>query len=149
MHPTLNVGTAVVKDIRMELVNKWYSEKVSDEILAIINKVEVNEKYQVHTGGRTIFGELSLVAEPSDKFSFKNQVTWPDEKFSEMYDKMILHGLLDVLFGHTEKPILGMSIVLKEIGWDEIDSCPIGYYHAAKKAAHKILHPEKDVWNFE
>ena len=133
----------------MKLINDWYKQKFENQHLTLQSPFEVNEVYQVHTGGRSIYGEVFLSAEPHDSFKFNSLVVWPDKGHEDMYNKMVMHGIIDVLFTYTDTPILGVSIVLKKIGWDEIDSCAIGYYHAARKAIKKIIHPNDDNWNYD
>ncbi len=133
----------------MKIIDDWYKQKVGSQHLILKFAIEVHEVYRVHTGGRSIFGEVRIVAEPHDVFRFVSKVTWPDKGHEETYNTMVMHGVIDVLFTYTDTPILGMSVVLKEIGWDDIDSCSIGYYRAARKAAEKILHPTDDKWNYD
>jgi hypothetical protein len=133
----------------MNIIDDWYKQKINAPCLRLNKAVEIREKYQVHTGGRSIFAEICLSAEPNDTFRFESKVKWPDEGHEDTYDTMVLHGLLDIFFTYTDTPILGMSIVLKEIGWNDKESCGIGYYRAARIAAEKIIHPAADEWNFD
>jgi hypothetical protein len=133
----------------MKIIDDWYKEKVNSQYLTLISAIEVHEEYRVHTGGRSIYGEVIIVAEPNSVFQFTSHVEWPDKKNEDVYNKKILHGLIDVLFTYTDTPILGLSVILNKIGWDDIDSCAIGYYKAARIAAKKILRPANDKWNYE
>lgn len=133
---------------RIKLINDWYKHKLDSQPLVLKSPVEVTEEYHVHTGGRSIHGKVRLLGEPNDTFYFTSLVTWPDKGHEETYDKMVMHGVIDVLLTYTDTPILGVSIVLQEVGWHDVDSCAIGYYKAARKATEMIIHPSDDTWNY-
>jgi hypothetical protein len=76
---------------------------------------------------------LSLAV--ADSFVFESRAQWPEDN----YDRWVLDGVLDALFGWDHKPLLGMRVVLEEVGWDPVNSAPIAYYRAAKIVVRSAL----------
>jgi hypothetical protein len=93
-----------------------------------------------------MYGEVSLSATPAPTFAFKSLVKWP---IPENWDSLVLQGVLDVLVSYDLRPVLGVEIVLTEIGWHDVESVPIAYYWAAKEATAKLLEPAGDGWNID
>ncbi len=135
--------------LKMNLIDTWYKGKLSRQHCTLQKQITVTEEYRVHTGGRSIYAEVCLFAKPNKCFEYISLVEWPDSKHSEIYDEYVLHGVLDILFTYSIDPILGISVTLKKIGWDEKESCAIGFYHAACMPTKKIIQPNTDEWNFK
>lgn len=130
----------------MDDIQLWLARKLSRRYAYLRESVTAKYTYRVHTGPRFIYGEVTLAASPSDTFSFISAVTWP-EKCD--YGVFVIDGILDVLIPFDLYPLLGVTFVLQTIGWDNIDSAPIGYYYAAKEAARHILRIDEPHQNIE
>ena len=96
----------------------------------------VSEKYDRCVGPRNIYGEIVLTATPSQVFQFESIVTWPERS---NYDAYVLDGILDILLSNNLNYILGVSFVLGQIKYHEVNSCAMGYYQAARLATEKII----------
>ena len=102
--------------------------------------------FQMNTGTRSVFGEVTLCAAPFKVFSFASRVVWPA---GGNYEECILDGILDVLVSSDFHPICGVKFTLESIGWKEGVSVPVGYYFAAREATRKILRLDESNRNFE
>lgn len=71
---------------------------------------------------------------------------WPENC---NYDTLVLDGILDMLISFDFYPLLGVTFVLQTIGWDNVESVPVGYYYAAKEATRHILWLDETRRNVE
>ena len=106
------------------LARGWFKLKVP--------RTETHEMHK-HLGGRSIYGYVSLSAEPADTFSFRSTALWDPEDYTDF----VLDGVLDALFPSVN-PIFGVAVVLTEVRWHEIDSCAAAYQVAATEAMKRI-----------
>ena len=130
-------------------IESWFKSRTASKVMRLKNACVVTEEFRRHTGGKDIYGRVTLRAAPADVLEFESLVTWPhpnDQKETEEYifSAILRRALLEEYF-----PVLGMKIVLEEIGWDHVNSCPIGYYSAASAAMGKILRPDPLSQNYE
>jgi hypothetical protein len=127
-------------------VQRWIARKFSRRQMHLREPVSVTASFRGQIGARCGFGQVTLSAAPSRTFSFASRVTWPA---SSNYEECILDAILDVLVSSDFHPICGVKFTLEEIGWDEHDSVPAGYYFAARDATRKILRLDEENKNFE
>lgn len=122
------------KTMNSELFYKWFERKLSLEPLPIKGSVVVAYEYKKYIG-RYLYAKVVISASNADEFSFESEAEWKQED----YTQAVLNGILDVLFSYRSTPILKGAFVLKEIGWDDIDSAEIAFYRAARMATIGIL----------
>ncbi len=63
----------------MKQIHDWLEHKLSGNYTYLKETVTVTHTYHKHTGPRYIYGQVTLVAEPAEEFSFTSQVTWPED----------------------------------------------------------------------
>jgi hypothetical protein len=68
-------------------------------------------------------------------------VTWPAGDDPLLYEHHVFDGILDVLLTHHPDPVLGISVTLEEILWDDTGSCALAYGMAAREATRSLLSP--------
>jgi hypothetical protein len=73
---------------------------------------------------------------PAESFSFSSKAKWPT---SDNYESDVLDGVLDALVGSGFYLCLGVSIILEEMGWHDVDSAPVAYYEAARQTILSYL----------
>jgi hypothetical protein len=78
---------------------------------------------------------VSIAVQPSDTLEFVSSVEWPD---GTNYDQIVFDGILDALMGWGYK-LITARFELREIGWHSVNSAPIAYYNAAKRAVRSLL----------
>ena len=86
-------------------------------------------------GPRSSYAKLTLSISPHDSFVFESRAKWPEEN----YDRWVLDGILDALFGLDHKPPIAARFVLQEVGWHPVNSAPIEYYRAAKAIVRSVI----------
>lgn len=126
-------------------VQRWIARKFSRYSMGLRETVSVTSSFHEHTGVRCVFGEVTLSAAPSKTFGFVSRVAWPA---GGNFEECVLDGILDVLMSADFHPICGAKFTLEKIGWNEVDSVPVGYYLAARDATRKILRLNEKVRNF-
>lgn len=97
--------------------------------------ITVGYEFKQAHGPRSVYAKVVLSASPADSYSFESEAIWPQ---SDNYEEAIRKGILDILSTIPDSE-LGIRIVLKEIGWHEVNSNEVGFYQAAKLAALGIL----------
>ncbi len=127
-------------------VQRWIARKLSRYPLHLRETASATGSCHMQTKDRCIFGEVTLSAVPSKTFSFVSRVVWPA---GVNYEECVIDGIFDVLISSDLHPICGVKFTLEEIGWDQNDSVPMGYYFAAREAARKILRLDENNKNFE
>lgn len=83
----------------------------------------------------TMYGKVTLSAEPAQSFTFSSEAFWP----AESYESAVRRGVVDGLAEAGVSPDFGAAFMLKEIDWHDVDSCESGYYNAAKQATREIM----------
>jgi hypothetical protein len=104
-----------------DLVREWFHRKLGGGILPFRGIVTACHEYERVLGPRSMYARVSLAICTSDAFVFESQADWPEEN----YDRWVLDGVLDALFGWDSKPMLGARVVLQEVGWHPVNSAPI------------------------
>jgi hypothetical protein len=84
---------------------------------------------------KVAYGSVRISASPASSFSFRSVAAWPRES----YESFVRNGVIDGLAAGGVGVDFGAEFVLEEVGWHDIDSCGVGYYHAAKQATEEIL----------
>src|SRR5262245_11890255 len=118
-----------------DLVRDWFQRKLAGGVGQFRGIVTVAHECNAVVGPRSIFGQVRLSLCSNDSFVFESRARWP----SENWDRWVLDGVLDVLFGSDHRPTLGVRVVLEEVGWDPVNSAPVAYYRAAKIAVRSAL----------
>jgi hypothetical protein len=116
-------------------VRDWFQRKLAGGVGQFRGIITVAHECNTVVGPRSIFARVKLSLCSNDSFVFESRVRWPEEN----YDRWVLDGVLDALFGVDNKPPLGVRVVLLEAGWDPVNSAPIAYYRAAKIAVRSAL----------
>jgi hypothetical protein len=117
-------------------IHEWLRRKLASGATHYLGLCSVAYEYNQVVGPRSIYGKVRLSFEPNDKFAFESRVVWPP---GINYDTWVIDGILDALIGFRHSPIIGVRCSLDEIGWHDVDSAPIGYYQAAKRAVASLL----------
>lgn len=118
-----------------DLVHEWFDRKLVAGIAPFRGMVTVGHEYERVLGPRSMYAKVSLSICTSEVFAFESRAQWPEEN----YDRWVLDGILDSLFGWDSKPVLGARVVLEDVGWHPVNSAPIAYYRAAKIAVRSAL----------
>ena len=123
-----------------DLVREWFHRKLNGGIAPFRGMVTVSHEYSRVTGPRSIYASVTLSVSANEDFAFESRAHWPEAN----YDHWVLNGILDALFGHDHKPVLGVRVVLTDVGWHSVNSAPIAYYRAAKIAVRSALRLDED-----
>ena len=95
-----------------------------------IGQLEIGFRFYRHTGGRYIHGELTLQFDGLQPYKFSSTAIWPDkDNYEAVVQKTIEKTLMEIQ-GHIESP----SVLLKNIVWDDVSSCSVGFESAARAA---------------
>jgi len=132
----------------MQHLYDWVDRKIRARRRRLRESARATGEFRRHTGGRTLFGKLTLSAVPAMEFTYTSRVTWPVGEHVQLYEDCVLDGILDILMVQHE-PILGLVVTLEEISWHEVDSCALAYGMAARQAIERILSPERGASNYE
>jgi hypothetical protein len=119
----------------MRLLREWLERKTARDACPLVGLVTVGYEYERVVGPRSVYGRVSIVVSPCETLEFESRVKWPD---GANYDQMVLDGILDALVGWGYRPIVA-RFELAEIGWHPVNSAPIAYYRAAKRAVRSLL----------
>ena len=94
-------------------------------------------EHRVVTGPKHIHGSVTLDFEPSESFGFESLVEWPP---GGNYDEFVRFGVYSALFSSLNgNNGVCVKATLKEIEFEEFNSCAVGFQEAAKKATHTAL----------
>jgi hypothetical protein len=115
----------------------WLKRKLAQAPIELRRSWTVSKKWERITGGRIMFGELTLSAAPSEAFSFVEKVSWPVD--SSSFTTCVLDGILDGVFIYLGQNPSRMAFTLEDIKWHEENSFPHAYYHAAQDAVTEIF----------
>lgn len=132
----------------MQYLYDWVNRKIQARRRRLREAARASGEFRRHTGGRTVFGQLTLSAVPAAEFSYVSRVIWPSGEQAQIYEDCVVDGILDILMVNYE-PVLGMTVTLEEFQWEDIASCPLAYGMAAREAMEKILSPEIGAANYE
>jgi len=99
--------------------------------------IEVTLEFSRHMGPRYIHGAVTLQFDSHLPYAFVSTASWPAE---DNYESAIREAVEEVLLERLGS--LRMTrVLLKRIGWNEIDSCESGFRRAAlaaTKAAFEV-----------
>jgi hypothetical protein len=119
----------------MNYLEQWFQKKISGEVQPFRGMVTIGQEVNHVVGPRSRYAKVVLSASPAKEFTFISEASWPT---SDNYDHIILQAILDVWMGQPT-PSFGVSFVLKEIGWDDVNSDQHTFYQAARAAVAAIL----------
>ena len=134
----------IPKDIEV-----WFASRTAGKVMRLKTACRFTEEYRRHTGGKDIYGKVVLSASPSDEFRFISYATWPDARSKEEMEDYVVSAILRRVLLEEYFPVLGLRIVLEDVGWDAVNSCAIGYYLATEAAIGRIVRPDPLTQNFE
>ena len=118
----------------MKYIEEWYQNKIHQEVHRFRGMITIGQEINHITGPRSQYAKVILSAEPADEFIFKTQVVWPQEN----YETVIRRAIIDVLMGQPN-PAWGIKFILREIGYDEVNSSEYSFYTTARAATIAIL----------
>lgn len=98
--------------------------------VSCIGGVEITFEYSRHVGPRFVHGSVTLQFDGHLPYEFLSTAIWPT---SDNYERAIREGIEAVLrehLGGLEKT----RVLLKRIAWDDVNSCELGFRHAARAA---------------
>jgi hypothetical protein len=93
-------------------------------------QVEITFRYSRHVGPTYVHGGRTLQFDSLRPYAFVSRAQWPS---TDNYEESIREAVEKVLLerqGHMEST----SVVLKDVEWDEIASCQLGFRRAAAAA---------------
>jgi len=123
--------------MEQNLYQTWLQRKLDQSPFELIRAVTVTKTWRKSTGGRILFGQLTLEATPSETFSYHEEATWPTDY--PYFNGCVIDGILDALLidlGHTPG---NTCFVLKAVEWHEEYSVPRAYHEAAREAVAEIF----------
>jgi len=92
--------------------------------------IEVTLEFSRHLGPRYIHGAVTLQFDSHLPYAFVSSAVWPT---SDNYETAIREAVEEVLLmrlGNLSKT----RVVLKRVGWDDVNSCEAGFRRAARAA---------------
>ncbi|HEX9959367.1 MAG TPA: hypothetical protein VGB00_00375 [Pyrinomonadaceae bacterium] len=103
--------------------------------------IQINFQYSEYFGPRYEKAGVFLHLTTSDKYEFINAAQWTEQDFGYAVEKGVRDGLIESDYN----PDLGISVLLKSVEYDSVDSSEYSFYAAAKSAviARNILRQQK------
>ncbi|HRB33125.1 MAG TPA: hypothetical protein PLP93_08150 [Nitrosomonas sp.] len=120
-----------------EPYDDWLKRKLAQEPIELRQAWTVSRKWERITGGRILFAELTLTAEPSSAFAYLEKVVWPTDYL--YFKHCVLDGILDGVLIDLARAPTYLSFTLNAINWHEEHSVPRAYYRAAREAIGEIF----------
>lgn len=120
-----------------ELYDAWLSRKLQQTPTRLHRSWIVSKTWKKHTGGRILYGEVTLTAAPSLEFSYHSIVSWPTDY--PHFQHCVIDGILDAIFIDLVLSPSCVEFKLENIGWHDDDSVPRAYYQAARGAVGEIF----------
>jgi hypothetical protein len=133
----------------MQAVYSWLERKLRAPRYRLREPFRASETYHGRIGLEEVFGQVTLSAKPARQFSFSSKVTWPVGEQYQAYEQSVLDGVLDVLLLEQTYPVVGVSVTLEEVVWNDLDSSALAYGLAARLAMRHILTPNGEEPNCE
>src|SRR5215472_10928166 len=93
-------------------------------------QVEITFRYSRHIGPTYVHGGLTLQFDALQPYAFVPCAQWPSTGNHEASIREAVEQVLHELQGHTNSTL----VVLKNVEWDEMASCEIGFRKAAAAA---------------
>ena len=94
-------------------------------------QIQIGFQYSECLGPRSESAGVSLRLSTNDTYGFVSEAEWPVDDFSAAVERGVQDGLREAGFD----PDLGISILLEDVEYDEVNSCERSFYVAAKCAA--------------
>jgi hypothetical protein len=115
----------------------WLKRKLEQQPVELAQSWTVTKEWRHITGGRIMYADLTLTAEPFEAFAYVEQVNWPIDYpyFKHCVLDGILTGVL-IDLGHVPTRV---RFTLNAIKWEEQNSVPHAYYQAAREAVKEIF----------
>lgn len=117
------------------VIDDWFRRKLGHGVTPLSVTATVGYEYELVVGPKSLYGKVRLSVSPNHAFLFESKALWPQEN----WDDWVVDGILDALVGSDYQPFLAARFVLLEIGWHAVNSAPIAYYRAAKRAVRSLL----------
>ena len=89
------------------------------------------------TGGRRLFGKVTLRLKQANCFEFQSKVDWPRK--TALFETNVIDGILDAAFLDLHASPENVMFVLEEIEWSESDSVAHAYRNAARDAVKEAF----------
>lgn len=100
------------------------------------------------TGGHSSnYAAIKIVAAPASELSLNSAAIYPASVSVSYAQKLLVavgRAAVDELFPATWYPYRGCSLIVREVGWDEIMSSEVAIYRAARGAFAKLR--EEGQW---
>ena len=93
-------------------------------------QVEISFRYSRHVGPKYVHGGLTLQFDSLKPYAFITRASWPGTDNYETSIRQAVEEVLRERQGHLASTL----VVLKQIEWDDIASCEIGFRRAAAAA---------------
>jgi hypothetical protein len=116
-------------------LEEWLQRKLNRTVVRLTGMVTIGYEYKRVVGPRSIYAGVSILVTPNDEIEFETKPDWPGKRRDE---PMIFDGILDALVG-WEYGLLVARFTVVEVGYDPVNSAPIAYYWAAKRAVQSLL----------
>ncbi len=117
----------------IEASSEWLKRKLSQPQFVPIQQLRVSKEWRRITGGRIMFGAVTLQVSAADEFCFiADSALWP--RNPESFSDAVLEGILDALFIDVGSAPGRAQFILEAIGWDEEASVAYAYGQAAREA---------------
>lgn len=94
--------------------------------------IEITLEFSRHVGARYIHGAVTLQFDSHLPYSFESHAIWPTSDNYEMAIQETVEEILRERLGDLSKT----RVLLKRVGWDEVNSCESGFRRAARAATN-------------
>lgn len=115
----------------------WLERKLVQTPIVLPRARTVTRQWRKCTGGRIMFGELTLTAKPSESFAYTERIAWPTDY--PLFNHCVLDGILDGVLIDLRRSPACVAFTLDAIQWHDEDSVPHAYYCAAREAVGHIF----------
>lgn len=116
------------------MYEEWLGRKLAREPFRPEREWVVSKEWYRITGGREMFGRVTIRVAPSDGFGFDDACTWPDDDHAKDFTNAVLDGILDCLLIDVCASPGKAQFRLEAIEWRADSSVPWAYYRAAREA---------------
>jgi hypothetical protein len=104
-----------------------------------VREIVVSNDWCRITGGREMFGAVTIRVVPADEFALEIALKWPDGSRAIDYTNAVLDGILDCLFVDVGASLGKARFRLEAIEWRDDSSVPFAYYRATRECVREIF----------
>jgi hypothetical protein len=127
---------------QQEILEAWQKGKSERPFQRLASESEAAFEYRgSHFGHPSNYAAIRILATPSMDFNLASAVIYPPS-VSPDYARQLLFAIscaaVDELFSATWYPYRGCSLLVREVGWDEIMSSEVAVYRAARGALSEL-----------